>query len=623
MKRIIKSIVLTLILLLILTGTIYKFRNAIADYLLERQLSKINGAEVNITETIIDIDNSSITLKDIQITDPENTYKNRLQINEASVSIHLRKLLLGKIIVEHISASGLSFGSDRQVKGTLQKIREGTEDESETFGNFKTKMVSKSENIPTLILEKIDNEIDEKAFLSKLDLKTPERVKEVRREIEKVYNFWKNRLENSIYSKKISELDTQLDKLTSVEIKSPSDVQNSVNIAQSLLLSSENIHKSISNDKKQLSMDIDSFAQLRKDIDDILNRDLDIVSKELNMILPDIHLENISSILFGKNISKAILIIVDKIKMFRDKSSSLNSDKVEPEDKKHELPVFWIKEMVINNMKYKSLDFSGSISNLTSHQNRIKLPFSFKISGSTENNFKTYIDGLFDYQGEIPTEQLDIHISEIPMQNFKLPKLSFLPSNFATGKGQLQSSFFIYDDKITSNSVLIASNVKLEQLEPSSDKSGRIGLITQKLSESINIIRINNTLKYKDGSLSFKINSNLDKLISDQINTIFSHEIEKSKSKINGQIQSALYKAVDSLDDLIDSRKSQLSDLISSILDSSDSQSNNIDDVINGFQDKLQSKEKKYKKKLKRKIKKLFGGAENLLDKPLELKESD
>ncbi|GAB3031471.1 TIGR03545 family protein [Bowmanella dokdonensis] len=78
-----------------------------------------NGAEVNVGQVSHTLSPLSVTLEQIQLTDPTNPDQNRLFIARLSGGIDLLPLLMDKLIIPELSASGIRFDAPRDSAGDV------------------------------------------------------------------------------------------------------------------------------------------------------------------------------------------------------------------------------------------------------------------------------------------------------------------------------------------------------------------------------------------------------------------------------------------------------------------------------------------------------------------------
>ncbi|MDM7861669.1 TIGR03545 family protein [Alteromonas sp. ASW11-36] len=108
-----------LIILLVLIVGYFLFANSIIKSFAEREMTKAHGAEVNIGFVEHRLFPASITLGEVQVTDPAAPNQNKVQFEQAFAEVELMPLLSSKLIAEELIVDGIAFGQPRTSPGVV------------------------------------------------------------------------------------------------------------------------------------------------------------------------------------------------------------------------------------------------------------------------------------------------------------------------------------------------------------------------------------------------------------------------------------------------------------------------------------------------------------------------
>ncbi|MCC5854545.1 MAG: TIGR03545 family protein [Idiomarina sp.] len=111
-----------------LTLFIVVFIDGLVRVGLSAGLSRVNGAEVNIASVDLNWSPFSVTLQELQITDPEVPELNRFAAEELRAEVMFWDLFIGRVHITDLRANGITFGSERAQAGRVRATERDGED---------------------------------------------------------------------------------------------------------------------------------------------------------------------------------------------------------------------------------------------------------------------------------------------------------------------------------------------------------------------------------------------------------------------------------------------------------------------------------------------------------------
>ena len=97
---------------------------------LEKQLSRANGAEVNIADLKFSMGQGSLTIQGLEVTDSSDLSKNSVQIKDIALDVQMSDLLRSRAVVELLKVDTVEFGMARATPGKDYDSKSKKEEES-------------------------------------------------------------------------------------------------------------------------------------------------------------------------------------------------------------------------------------------------------------------------------------------------------------------------------------------------------------------------------------------------------------------------------------------------------------------------------------------------------------
>ena len=103
----------------LLAAVTYVFLDTWLRIAIEQAGGRLAGAEINIESVEHRFSPFGLTLKGVQVTDPENPSHNRVVLEQLRADVALMPLFMDKVIVDHLQATGMTFNQPREQPGRV------------------------------------------------------------------------------------------------------------------------------------------------------------------------------------------------------------------------------------------------------------------------------------------------------------------------------------------------------------------------------------------------------------------------------------------------------------------------------------------------------------------------
>ncbi|WP_113907951.1 TIGR03545 family protein [Aliidiomarina celeris] len=173
------------------------FLEPLAKTALQSTLTRLNGAEVNIAEVEIQRAPFAVTVKGLEMTDPQTPELNRLQVTTLRAEVAFLELLIGRVHIQDLTAAGVRFAQPRASAGAV-RTREPAQDQQnwrERLESFdielpSTESVLAGANIQTpALIEQVETQFKEREAqfnTAREQLPSTEKVEEYQQRIETI-----------------------------------------------------------------------------------------------------------------------------------------------------------------------------------------------------------------------------------------------------------------------------------------------------------------------------------------------------------------------------------------------------------------------------------------------------
>ncbi|MDH3973956.1 MAG: hypothetical protein OEV42_06725, partial [Deltaproteobacteria bacterium] len=117
--------------------------------LIESGGTSIVGSKVELQKADLSISPLGLTLKGLDITDPDNPMVNMIHVDKISFLMAFERLLLGKVIINEMLIDGVKTGTPRKISGAIRKEKRESKDKDAAKG-FSTAFSMPSLDVPNI-----------------------------------------------------------------------------------------------------------------------------------------------------------------------------------------------------------------------------------------------------------------------------------------------------------------------------------------------------------------------------------------------------------------------------------------------------------------------------------------
>ncbi len=550
----------------------------LVDMLVERGIEKagtrVVGARVELASADVHLLPLGITLKDLQVANPDNPMSNAVEAGKIDFSLDGLYLLRRKIIIDTMAMEGVRFNTPRKTSGAVirpakDKKTPATEEKT-TFAGFDVS----SFQIPDI------NDI-----LAREKLESLEQVKHLRGEIDALKADWEKRLADAPDQKTFEQYQERAKKL-----------QKGAKGFSGVL--------SLANDLKKLQEDVSKDVRELKDIQKRFTSDTDTLKKKINQLKSapqqDINrllntyslsadgLGNVAQLLFGDKVGTTVqkaLFWYGKVKPLLTKTG--------PGDKKDEvlkpdrgkgiyvrfketqpLPDLLARQVSVS-MIIPAGDMQGELRQVTTDQTVLGLPLEFNFSGDKLQGIQSIkVAGALNHiDPKNSTDHLNLAVQQYRVSDFKLSAADNLPITLKKGLAHLNLTAALVQDVLDADVQLTMDAAELE----TGKKTGSNPLQQALRGALASVSRFSVDAKVTGPLDNYKVKmtSDLDKVLKNAVDG----QIKNLTNEFQGKLRAGILEKVKDPMTELSTRMSGLGSItqeITSRLDLGDKVSNNL-----------------------------------------------
>lgn len=609
-----------LIFIAAILGIVFVLSLIFTDAWLERRLenagSSIVGAKVEIDHLDFSLIGVHLRWDSLQVTDPKDTWKNLLTTGRTEFNMEFLPLLSKKYILENFEISHVGSGSERTTDGKIEKRKK-----KPSRPGFFEKTMQKLENnvsrAPAWNPGQYKSKVNVDSLIALLDLQSPKKIDSLKKDLQKKYAHWDSVFTKVAFDKDFRALETRIKSMNPAEIKTPEGLQAALNTVNKAKIKVDSLQKAVSETKANFTADLVNFQKSLKRADDWIEQDYTNALDKAK--LPDLNKQNIGKFIFGSKIVYQLNRILGITATVRKYAGKFQSDKPKKEKpprlqgqnihfvQKNAKPEFWARKIHLSGMTQKGLSFAGEIDNLVSSQRLIGKTTTIAIKGSRSDGSALNVNGEFNYLDEVPREVFSLEMKKIPLNNVKLTDSSLLPNKVRSGVGSVNAKLGITGEQLHSKIKFSAGNIKFAAMANEGELSALERNI-QKVIRSASIIGFNADIKKENNNLAFSVQSNLDDLFAQQLESALSTEVEKARQKVQANVNKRVEKYRDDLQSFVGERQAKLEGLMKNYEKMAADKVRLVDGKKQELKARIEQEKKKSTNKLKDKVKKRFKG---------------
>jgi len=540
---------LALVLLFLIGIIVFNivFLDRIVERELERSLEDIFEAQAEINGLDLQLFQGRLLFQSLEVANSRKPFRNLFEVGEVDIQLDIRQLVRNKVIINNVNLQEIRWNTERKTSGALPGVTIAKAEEM--GGEEKTFVGAFLEDAGKVVADIIKQE--------KENIKSPKLLQELPGKYSNLKDDWEKTL--SEQKKELENLPKVIEPVKAIKVENIKTADEALTAYKMV----DETYKKIKLTEEGL---VKSYDKLKTDLN-MANEDRKSVSKTINSDLA--HLVSfIKSPEKGRGIASAILdpYIEKFLGEIHGTSKRWNYyfEKLKPMIKRKEgrelvlraygrdvtypcvvVPKFWLQNLDVSlgSIAERNL-YSIKATDITSDPNLLNNPTIFSIK-RTKSGEEIEWSGFIDKRDKREkSAEFDFKAKNIPFvlgEGIKALKISSTKGNYNLD-GNLS---FDRENRAGGSLHLQLSGLLLDL----SDKEDKIAVAVKNILSSSTVdIEVGYTVS-KEGEYSFKINSNLDKLIAGTISKLVTDWVAETKVKLDAELNKLLRAKLEEYED--------------------------------------------------------------------------
>lgn len=609
-----KGIIALLAIIALFVGASFLFSDQLIERSLEKAGESVVGAKVEIDNLNLSLATLSVSLNRLQVTNPDDTWKNLFETGKMSFDMEVAPLARNKIIINEVAIADIRIGVKRETDGAIpQKATDGSPGWFEKAAESLKKQV---EDAPVLNLGILKKRINIDSLLTGIKIQSLAQIENARQDADVTFKKWQSELAAFNPRDDLAQIEKQINEIKSQELISIDQMISTLNKAKSVFTTLDKLKKEVETKKRSAAADLKTVTGTLAQVDNWIENDFNALKERAN--LGEFTPANIGKMLFGKTIVLPALGLLKYIDLAREympvAEQFLAAGKVEKPPRfagqniryplENAQPKFLMEHILISaatNQADTSQVFyvSGEMTGITSQPRLYGNPLTFALQGQLPKSKAYAINGKFDHTTDVAKDRIEIKASGVRFGKIDLPERPYLPVKIDANRGNLSADLNLIGNEFAFNVNLFASPVKFHfgQL---TGNNNVISKVTRSVFASIEQLQISAGISGRIDNPKLKISSNVDDVLARRIQAMIGESASEAKAEIQTRLTAMTEPKKQELTAFVNRNQKQITGEIDLI-------KNKVDEKLAVIDEKRKEIEKKIEQEKKKGIEKLKG----------------
>ena len=613
-----KFVYFILIPLIIFSLIVYFFIDSWITSGLEYAGEKAVGAKVEIDHLHLTVIPIGIALARLQVTNPNDGWKNIFETGKVKFALNFGQLLRGKYIIETMEVNNLILGTRRTSDGSIPKPKETLTPLTEQAKSSLASQDSKS--TMSFDLDKIKRELKIDSLLNPNNLASYRQIDTLKKQINEASAQWQITLNEIDKSKaKLAEIETRAKSINIGDIKNIQSVNDALNNIKSILNNANDVKTSFNNQKSLLTDGVNRFSGSIKDLDNLATQDFHNV---VNMAhLPDVSMKGIAEMVLGKDLIRKAYTYLGYVELARTQIQN-SSDKPPIEIPKRfkgqninfpierAYPKFWIKKILISGGTDKANDpqyfyAKGQVLNISSDQRITSLPLTVNLMATKGGTTTLSLDASFDRRKDVGVDNYKAQLNGLEVKEINFGRSDFLPSKVSNAIADASITVIVPGNQFDSNAKITFTNMNLSfDRAPNSLVEG----IVHDVLASIKGFNVNLRMWRNEDKFDVAFATDLDDQLTSRTKQVIGDEVAKIQNDLRNKLNAKIAEKRQEVEKLLAEKK----DMVTNRLKDYENQLNDKISIVDAkkkeFENRIDQEKKKQTDDLTKKAKDALKG---------------
>ncbi len=515
--------------------------NPLIQWSLESAGTQAVGAKVELDSVDLDLNPVTLELKRLQVTNPKAPLRNIVEAGRIEMSLDGYALLRRQFVAENMAVEKLRFDTERASSGAIEGRMFSRKKKDSGESEAGTDLASMLPGVELPDPDKIVTEERER-LLGKVD--------ELDGEAQQIQQEWQDHIDR-LPSR--DSVDNYRERWNELKDKDP--LRRAAGVRE--------LKKDIDEDLDTLGGLDDRLKKDRQRLSELAARARELPGKEARRLMAASGLDDgfrgVTRKLMGEQLNGWVDIgltgyrLVSKHMAGRKAKAQEQSKPPRgegenirfPEDQPR--PRFLIKRSAVDGvarMADSSVDFSGTIRDITTEPAVWGKPTTLAIDGSSKNGTTLDISGTFDHRTAPGRDQLDFRIQQLVLRDARFSQSSKLPIVLEEGRANIDGNLTVSDGELDG---AVNTEVQQTSFAAGGENTGDTARRMARAIEGVSGFRLDLGLSGSLASPKISLDSNLDNIIGQALGDEVRAELAEARTELEEKLRAELEPRLDEL----------------------------------------------------------------------------
>ncbi len=536
-----------LIPFIIICVVVYFFIDGWVESGLEAAGDEIVGAKVEIDNLSINFSPIGVTWQRMQVTNPNDTWRNMFETGKVNFAMNFGQLLRGKYIIETMEVNELILDTKRTADGFIPGAKK-EKSSGGTFAALAEEALAKTvEQTPVFNIDNLRKGINVDSLVKALDPQTLKHIDSLRRVVAEASGQWQASLADFETSKqRLAEIETSIKAINPSELKSIDKITSAISTVDNSIKTVNEINKTFNDRKTSITSDVQRVSGAVGSIDDVVKRDF---QKLMEMArLPNLNTEGLAHLLVGQELYKRAMTYLSWVDFARD---NIKKYSPEPEYEKpprmkgqdinfpvgQAYPKLWIKNILVSggtakpeNTEYVYL--KGLVKNITNDQTVTGVPLTADLEAAEGGGRQLTLGALIDRTKDEPFDEFRARLAGVPLAEFTLGNADFLQGTINDAKLTSDVKITVPGNRFDATATFDLNNIKLTF---AGDAKNTIERLVREVLQGVSGFDASLRLWNTGGPFDVAFRTNLAAQIAGRVQAVLGAEFAKLQNELRAK----------------------------------------------------------------------------------------
>jgi uncharacterized protein (TIGR03545 family) len=621
-----KGLIGLAVIALIIGLCIFFFTDDFIEGLIEDIGSSMVGAKVEVDDLKFGLLDLSISMQRLQVTNPNDTWKNLFETRRLSFDMEMTPLFRKKVIINDVTVADVRIGTKRATDGYIPPEETEEDDEPGWVDEYTAGLKKQVADAPVLNLGALRKKVNIDSLMALFDIQSLNKITAAKENAQNTIAKWQNEIADFQPQQDLKKIEADINEIRAVNISQDvagvQELLATVDKSKKVIDSLNDIKKDIKTKKENAAGDFKGLTTPFTSVDDWINEDFNSIKAKAN--IGELNAQNVGKMLFGDIVIAPAIQGMEYVGMARKympvAQQFMSAGKVEKpkrfEGQDIQFPLFDPKpDFLLEKMQLsasgsqqdtsKAIKVSGEIKGITSDPKIYGHPTLLNLKAAIPNSPAYSITGNLDHTREIAEDRFEIKAAGVHFGKIALPQKPYMPSTILANDGNISANFDIIGKELNFKLNLFASPVNF-RFEENNKNGDLIANVVSGVFTSIDQFNLSAGITGARDKLNLTISSNIDDILASRIKGVIGEAANQARAEIKKRIFDAVEPKKQEALAFINSQKEKVTSEIDKIETEVDKHLAAVEAKKKEIEDEIKKKKESGVKDVKDKLKKLF-----------------